>query len=74
MINTILTRSLQEILEDPKNVIIKGGDVSGNSISVEYRNRKALDNFCYYDKPKDRDKDLKSLIELLTEKNKQNGN
>ena len=72
MINVALKRSLQEILEKPRNVIVNKSDVSGNSIEVEYRHKSSFDSFCYYEKVKDRDSDLKELIELLTEKNKQN--
>ena len=72
MKNVVLKDSLTEILSDPRNVIVKGGTISGYSIEVEYRDNRTSDSFCYYNRLEDRDSDLTKVIELLSEKDKQN--
>ena len=66
--NQALKRSLSEILEDPKNVKVKEGIISGHSIEIQMNNNLVFDSYCYYERVKDRDNDLKTLSELLSKK------
>jgi hypothetical protein len=68
MKNQSLKRSLDEILKDPQNVVVKKGSISGYSIDVEYQNTSENQSFCYYNNEKERDFDLVNLIGLLKEK------
>jgi hypothetical protein len=68
MKNALLKRSLSDILDNTKNVKVKRGVVGGNSIEVEFINESSYDSFLYGDNETERDNDLKSLIELIKEK------
>ena len=70
MKNITLFASIDEIIKDPRNVIVQPSTVSGNAIEVTYRNSPGSDHFCYYDRVDDRDADLNKLIELLKERDK----
>jgi len=72
MINVALKKSLKDILEEPTKVIVSSSNVSGNSIEVDYVKKLIFNSYCYYNNEKDRDSDLKDLVQLLTEKYKQN--
>lgn len=67
MKNQSLKRSLDEILKDPQNVIVRKGSISGNSIEVEFQNTTENQSFCYYNNEKDRDTDIENVVSLLKE-------
>lgn len=70
MKNVSLKRSLDEILQNPQNVVVKKGTISGNSIEIEYQNSNENQSFCYYNNENDRDADLNNVINLLKEKDR----
>jgi hypothetical protein len=66
--NFALKRDLKEILSNPQNITrIEKGDVSGNSIEIEFKEPISSSSYTYYDNEKNRDKDLTELETLIQE-------
>ena len=62
LINNVLNKEIKEILEN--NYTITKGGVGGFSIEVEESTRRCYNSYIYLSE-KDRDLDLKSIVELL---------
>jgi hypothetical protein len=68
IINIALKRDLNEIVSNPKNITrVSKGDVSGNSIEVEFKEPVSFSSYTYYDNENNRDKDLTELENLIQE-------
>ena len=63
MYNNILEKELNLIVSHKNNLIISKGDISGNSIDVEWD--ISSDSYIYYDNSKQRDSDFKELNEFI---------
>jgi hypothetical protein len=68
MNNIQLEKELKLILENKKNISsINKGEVSGNSIEIEYIEPQAYESYVYYDNAEHRDLDFDELTKQITE-------
>ena len=66
IINSALKKDLKELISNPNNITtIKKGDISGNSIEIEFKEPISFSSYVYYDNETNRDKDLTELETLL---------